>query len=247
MIDEQPLSQQDILAINIAAVRARIDAAAQRVGRRAEEVTLIAVSKTKPLELVRMAYEIGVTDFGENRVQEALTKISSFSPSNLSWHMIGHVQSNKANKVVGKFSYVHSVDSLHLAQALQRQAEKMNVQQGILLQVNVSGEASKEGMTPEETLLLARQIAKLPALKIGGLMTVAPLVNDAEEVRPIFRTLRLLRDRLQQEIPDCSWQHLSMGMTDDYCIAVEEGATLVRVGRAIFGERVKKEPDNEVR
>jgi PLP dependent protein len=225
------------LAENIARVRTRIAEAAQRAGRDPAEVTLVAVSKTKPLELVEMAYNLGVTDFGENRVQEALSKIESFHPQGLRWHLIGHLQSNKAGKVVGPFSCIHSVDSLHLAQALSRHAQEQGITLSILLQVNVAGEISKEGVSPTEARAVAQQIAALPALQIEGLMTVAPLVSNPEEVRPVFRELRLLRDRLRAEIPAGTWTQISMGMTDDYTIAIEEGATLVRVGRAIFGQR----------
>ena len=240
MIDEHPLDQHAMLAANIAEVQKRISVAAQRVGRDAAEITLVAVSKTKPLDMVKIAYNLGVRHFGENRIQEALTKAAEFSPSNIAWHMIGHLQSNKASKAIGIFACIHSVDSLHLAELLNKHAETVGLRQAILLQVNVSGELSKEGMTKEETIPLARQIVALPHLDVQGLMTVAPLVEDAEEVRPVFQALRQLRDQLQQEIPDNCWQHLSMGMTDDFPVAIEEGATIVRVGRAIFGERASK-------
>ncbi len=228
------------LAENLAHVRARIAEAARRANRDPAEITLVAVSKTKPVELVEMAYNLGVTEFGENRVQEALTKIAQFHPPALRWHLIGHLQSNKAGKVIGPFSCVHSVDSLHLAQTLSRHAQEQGKRLPILLQVNVAGEASKEGMSPEETPELAKQITALPALEVEGLMTIAPLVQNPEEVRPVFRELRLLRDRLRAEITACAWTQLSMGMTDDYTVAIEEGATIVRVGRAIFGQRVKQ-------
>ena len=242
MIDQHPVNQHDTLAGNITQVRAQITAAAQRTGRNATEITLIAVSKTKPLDIVKIAYNLGVTHFGENRIQEALTKATAFSPPNLAWHMIGHLQSNKAGKATGVFACIHSVDNLHLAKLLNRYAEHTEIRQPILLQVNISGELSKEGMTKEETIPLARQIVALPHLDIQGLMTVAPLVEDAEEIRPIFRALRHLRDQLRQEISASAWQHLSMGMTNDFQVAIEEGATIVRVGRAIFGERTPKGP-----
>ena len=241
MIEKQPSSAEDQerLAENIARVRTSIAEAAQKVGRSADEVTLVAVSKTKPLALVRMAYNVGVTHFGENRVQEALPKIAAFSPPDVSWQMIGHVQGNKAGKVAGAFACVQSVDSLHLAQALNSHAGEQEKRLPVLLQVNVSGETSKEGSSPAETLALARQIVALPHLEVQGLMTIAPLVENPEEVRPVFRGLRELRDRLREEVPQCSWHHLSMGMTDDYRVAIEEGATIVRIGRAIFGDRVR--------
>jgi pyridoxal phosphate enzyme (YggS family) len=187
-----------------------------------------------------MAYNLGVTDFGENRVQEALPKIVSFHPQGLHWHMIGHLQSNKAAKVVSSFYCVHSVDSLHLAQTLSRHSDEQGKRLPVLLQINVSGEASKEGLPLAETSEIARQIVALPSIQVEGLMTIAPLVEDLEEVRPVFRKLRLLRDQLRAELPLCSWQQLSMGMTGDYSVAIEEGATIVRIGRAIFGEREKQ-------
>jgi pyridoxal phosphate enzyme (YggS family) len=188
--------------------------------------------------MVEMAFRLGVTDFGENRVQEALPKIAEFRPQGLRWHMIGHLQSNKARKVVSSFDYVQSVDSLSLARLLNRHAAQLGIRLPVLLEVNISGEESKEGMTPSEAHALAQQIVALPHLEVQGLMTIAPLVDDAEEVRPVFRSLRELRDQLRNEVPDCAWQHLSMGMTDDYRVAIEEGATIVRIGRAIFGERL---------
>src|SRR5436305_114665 len=246
MNNEQPLTK-DHMAANISHVRSTIAESALGVGRTPEEITLVAVSKTMPVELVQMAYNLGVTDFGENRVQEALPKIAAFHPQGLRWHMIGHLQSNKASKVVAPFYCVHSVDSLPLAQTLNRHAGEQGKRLLVLLEVNVSGEASKEGRSPTETLELARQVVALPYIQVEGLMTMAPLVEDPEQVRPVFRKLRLLRDRLRAELPASSWQHLSMGMTDDYSVAIEEGATIVRIGRAIFGERAKipKEIENQ--
>ncbi|HET8846589.1 MAG TPA: YggS family pyridoxal phosphate-dependent enzyme [Ktedonobacteraceae bacterium] len=225
------------LAENIAHVRNQITHAAEKVGRDPAEVILVAVSKMKPVELVEMAYNLGVRDFGENRVQEALLKIASFHPQEMHWHLIGHLQSNKASKVVEPFASVQSVDSLHLAQILHRHAEEHGKRLPILLQINVAGESTKEGMSIEETFNLAREIATLSALRIEGLMTVAPLVENPEEVRPVFRALYQLRERLKNEVTVSDWRHLSMGMTDDYQVAIEEGATIVRVGRAIFGRR----------
>jgi PLP dependent protein len=237
VLNNHPTLPQEQLAENLAQVRSTIAAAARRAGRQPEEITLVAVSKTHPVELVKMAYNLGVTDFGENRVQEALTKISEFHPQGLRWHMIGHLQSNKAGRVASSFDCVQSVDSLHLAQVLHRHASEQGRRLPILLEVNIAGEESKSGLTADEVPTVARQIATLASLEVQGLMTVAPLANDPEQVRPVFRALRGLRDRLQQEIPACSWLHLSMGMTDDYSVAIEEGATIVRIGRAIFGER----------
>lgn len=246
MMDQSPMNLKEILTNNIAQVRAHITEAAQRAGRTPDEITLVAVSKTKPLELVQLAYDLGVKDFGENRIQDATEKRAAFHPADLNWHMIGHIQTNKASKVIGSFAAIHSVDSVHVAEALQRHAEKKSqmerrdIRQPVFLEVNVAGEASKEGMLPEETIQIARQIVSFSHLDVQGLMTVAPLVDDPEEVRPVFRRLRQLRETLIQEVPASSWQHLSMGMTDDYQVAIEEGATIVRIGRAIFGERTKK-------
>ena len=243
MIDTLP--SYDMLAENIAAVQRHIAEAAERGGRRAEEITLVAVSKTKPIELIKLAYELGLRDFGENRVQDALPKIAEFRHAGIepvTWHMIGHLQRNKVNKVIGSFDTVQSVDSLQLAQALNAHASELGVRLKVLLQVNISGEASKEGMVPEETPVLARQIVALPHLDVQGLMTVAPLVQDPEETRPVFRALRMLRNDVREQVPQSAWLHLSMGMTDDYGVAIEEGATIVRVGRAIFGERARVSP-----
>ncbi len=229
---------QERLAHNIANIRANIGGAAQRVGRNSAEITLVAVSKTVPVDLVRMAYNLGVTNFGENRVQDALPKIAEFHPEDVRWHMIGHLQSNKVSKVIVPFDMVQSVDSLHLAQVLNRYASEHEKRLPVLLQVNVAGEASKEGMNPAQVPELALQIVALSSLDVQGLMTIAPLAENPEEARPVFRELRLLQERLRTEVPEGSWFHLSMGMTDDYKIAIEEGATIVRVGRAIFGERI---------
>lgn len=244
-MNEQTTNIEEMLAENIAGVRAAIAEAASRAGRNADEITLVAVSKTKPVEMVKIAYNLGVTDFGENRVQDALPKIADFHPAGLRWHMIGHVQSNKASKIAGHFDSVESVDSLHLAQLLNRHAEELDIRLPVLLQVNVSGEESKEGIAPANAPAVARQIVALPQLEVQGLMTIAPLVRDVEEVRPVFRGLRMLRDRLRDELPQSAWQQLSMGMTDDYGVAIEEGATIVRIGRAIFGERVHKGDNSE--
>ena len=185
-MNEQQTDLQEMLAENIAAVRAAIAKAAQKAGRDVDEITLVAVSKTKPVEMVKIAYNLGVTDFGENRVQDALPKIADFHPDGLRWHMIGHVQSNKVNKIVGQFDSVQSVDSLHLAQLLQRHAEEVGIRLPVLLQVNVSGEESKEGIALTEVPEVARQIVALPELDVQGLMTIAPLVQDAEEVARSF-------------------------------------------------------------
>src|SRR6266567_6320162 len=178
IMDNEQTVTEDHIAANIDHVRSIIAEAALRVGRAPEEITLVAVSKTMPVELVQMAYNLGVTDFGENRVQEALPKIAAFHPVGVHWHLIGHLQSNKASKVIAPFDYIHSLDTLHLAQTLNRHAGEQSKRLAVLLQVNVSGEASKEGVALTKTVTLARQILTLPHIKVQGLMTIAPLVDD---------------------------------------------------------------------
>lgn len=217
--------------------RQNIDRACQRAGRGTEEVELIAVSKTKPLSMLQEAYEAGVRDFGENKVQELVDKYEAL-PKDIRWHMIGHLQRNKVKYLVGKVYLIHSVDSLRLAQEIQKEAEKKQTEVNILVEVNVAGEESKFGSSREETLRLVEEIALLPSVHIQGLMTVAPYVEDPEENRVIFADLRQLAVDIKQEnIDNVNMHVLSMGMTGDYQVAVEEGATYVRVGTGIFGNR----------
>jgi pyridoxal phosphate enzyme (YggS family) len=218
-------------------VRARIVAAAGRAGRGADDVVVVAVSKTVPLERLRSAPAAGIADLGENRVQEAAAKIEALGHG-VTWHLVGHLQRNKAKAAVTLFDLIHSVDDVELATALDRHAGVLGKRQRVLFQVNVSGEASKSGFTAAELRTVVERLAALPHLQPEGLMTIAPQGAGEEELRGIFRALRLLRDQLAPAFPGGPWRHLSMGMTDDYEIAVEEGATLVRVGRAIFGERL---------
>jgi hypothetical protein len=234
------------LAESLSRVQDRIGAAARRAGRDPSEITLVAVSKTHPVETILEASELGVRHFGENRAEEAALKIPAVQsairnhPSSIYWHMIGHVQSRKAETVAGLFDWVHSADSPKLAERLNRFAAMRGRTLRVLLEVNVSGEASKYGLRgDDEQSLLAtiESILALPGLRLDGLMTMAPIVDQPEQARPIFRALRMLRDRLANRYPQTAWPHLSMGMTDDFEVAIEEGATLVRIGRAIFGER----------
>ena len=232
------------LGERIGVVRARIATAAARAGRTPDEVTLVAVTKLMPSERVREVYAAGLRIFGENRVQEAEEKIAALADlSGVRWELIGHLQTNKVATAVGLFARVQSVDSVRLAEKLERKAAERGQALPVLLEVNVGGEASKLGLAPAETLDAARAIARLEHLRPEGLMTVAPIAQsgDAEEVRPIFRQLRELRDMLRRALPlvgeQGGWDTLSMGMTDDFEVAIEEGATLVRVGRAIFGSR----------
>ena len=227
-----------VIGENIQAVEQTIGNACQKSGRKREAVTLIAVSKTKPLSLLREAYAAGIRDFGENKVQELMDKIPEM-PSDVRWHMIGHLQRNKVKYIVGRVYMIHSVDSLRLAEEINKEALKKNVTVKILLEVNVAGEESKFGTTVSETAALAESIAKFPAVKIEGLMTIAPFVENSEDNRKIFNKLKQLSvDIAHRNIDNVSMDILSMGMTGDYSVAVEEGATYVRVGTGIFGERV---------
>ena len=222
-------------------VRERMAEAAERSGRSAEAVTLVAVTKTMPAERVRLAYEAGLRVFGENRVQEAREKIGALAALPLvHWQLIGHLQTNKVGRAVELFEMVQSVDSIHLAEALNRSAEAYSKRLPVLLEVNVGEEASKEGVRPEALAELAEAVVKLPHLEVQGLMTVAPYTPQPEEVRPVFRRLRELGDAMRGRFPEAHWQHLSMGMSEDYAVAIEEGATMVRLGRALFGERIIK-------
>lgn len=222
---------------NLEQVRQKIRNACDRAGRDEKEVTLISVSKTKPLSMLEEAYEAGARDFGENKVQELLEKIPRM-PEDIRWHMIGHLQRNKVKYIVGKVFLIHSVDSLRLAEEISREAVKQNTSVNILLEVNVAQEESKFGTTLEETADLALSVSKLPGIHICGLMTIAPYVENAEENRQYFRKLKQLSvDIEQKNIDNVNMNVLSMGMTGDYSVAVEEGATYVRVGTGIFGAR----------
>jgi pyridoxal phosphate enzyme (YggS family) len=230
---------QDI-AENLARVQERIAAAADRSGRDPSEVTLVAVAKTRtPLE-IEAAYRAGVRHIGENRVEEAESKRSELDLPAATWHMVGHLQSRKAGRAIECFDIVHSVDSVKLARRLDRLLAERDETLSVLVEVNVSGEVSKYGFSLSERGALdqaVREMVSLPRLQVEGLMTVAFIAADPEEVRPVFARLRQVRDTLREQFPRGGWHHLSMGMTDDYEVAVEEGATLVRIGRAIFGPR----------
>ena len=225
------------LANNLATIRRRIAAACQRVGRAPESVTFQAVSKGQPPEAVRGAADVGVTLFGENKVQEAKTKIGQ-CPGHLRWHMIGHLQSNKCRDAVHFFSMIQSVDSLALASEIDKFADKSAKTMPILLEVNVAGESSKFGYPPERLLAELFQINALKKIEIHGLMTVAPYSTDPEKVRPVFRRLRELKAQCEA-ILGAPLPHLSMGMSGDFEVAIEEGATIVRIGTAFFGKRQK--------
>ena len=226
-----------MVAENYRYVLKKVEEACARSGRDPKDVTLIAVSKTKPIEMIEEAMEAGARVFGENKVQELCDKYEQL-PKDLHWHLICHLQRNKVKYIVDKAELIHSVDSLKLAEEISKEALKKNVEVNILIEVNVAEEESKFGVSVEETLALVEEIAKLPGIHIQGLMTIAPYTTDPEENRPVFRTLKKLAvDIKKKNIDNVCMDVLSMGMTGDYQVAVEEGATLVRVGTGIFGER----------
>ena len=226
------------IAANIAAIEQRVVAAALRAGRTRETIRLMAVSKTVNPEQIRQAVDAGIRLLGENYVQEAREKIPVIG-HDVEWHMIGHLQTNKVKYVVHLFDWIHSVDRLELARELDKRAGLANRKFNILIEVNVSGEASKNGARPASVLELTRDISVLPNLSIQGLMTMPPYSDLPEDSRPYFVALRKLRDEIASaDIPGVSMKELSMGMTDDFEVAIEEGATIIRVGRAIFGERI---------
>ena len=236
-----------IIAANLAGVRGQMAAACLRAGREVNAVTLVAVTKTRSLAEMRAAYACGVRHMGENRVEEAEEKIPALQPEFIAdpvtWHLIGHIQSRKAARAAALSDVIHSVDSMHLAVRLERCAAEAGRRIPVLLEMNVSGEASKFGFSAwdqgSRDALLAElaSLADLRHLEVRGLMTMAPIVPVAEQVRPVFRALRELADFLRQRLAFSTWRELSMGMTDDFPVAIEEGATLVRIGRAIFEAR----------
>ncbi len=226
--------QLPTMAARYAAVRAAMTAAARRIGRDPDEIVLICVSKTIPEETVREAHALGIADFGENRVQELLSKSASLLELPLRWHLIGHLQTNKVRAVLPRVAMIHSLDSIRLAETIQSHAEAGR-RIDLLLQVNTSGEATKFGTSPDAAPELAAAVSALPALRLRGLMTLGPLTDDREAIRRSFRLLRELRDAIRGSLPEV--ELLSMGMSGDYEIAIEEGATHIRVGTAIFGPR----------
>ena len=232
---ESPLGETDSLESRLAAVEARIAAACTRAGRAREEVTLLAVSKTHSADAVAEAARLGLTEFAESKVQEARAKIP-LCPSRCRWHLIGHLQSNKARDAVALFETIQSVDSLSLAREIQKQSEKQSRRPKVLLEVNVAGESSKFGWAPDRVLEELMEVNALDRLEIHGLMTIAPYSADPEKVRSYFRRLRELRDRAADRL-GAPLPVLSMGMSGDLDVAIEEGSTMVRVGTALFGDR----------
>jgi PLP dependent protein len=225
------------LAENFAAIGERIASACARANRDTDSVTLLAVSKGMPPELIAEAAQLGQVFFGENKVQEAKAKIP-LSPSRCRWHMIGHLQSNKCRDAVQLFEMIESVDSVAIAEELNKWAEKLSRRIAVLLEVNVAGEGTKFGLKPEQTVEACLEINALPRLEVHGLMTIAPWSPAPEKVRPVFRRLRELKEACEQKL-GAALPHLSMGMSGDFEVAIEEGATIVRVGTALFGARPK--------
>ena len=226
-----------MLKENLREVEGRVEAACKRAGRDVSEVTLIAVSKTKPVEDLQEIYDAGKRDFGENKVQELCAKMEVM-PQDIKWHMIGHLQRNKVKYIVGKVALIHSVDTYRLAEEINIQAKKKNVVVPILVEVNIAEEESKFGTSAEDAMLLVSEIAQLENVQVKGLMTIAPYVENPEDNRAYFRKIKQLSvDIRNKNIDNVSMEILSMGMTGDYMVAIEEGATMVRVGTGIFGER----------
>lgn len=226
-----------MLKDNLNKVQAEVKAAIEKAGRDEKEVCLIAVSKTKPIPMLEEIYAEGIRDFGENKVQELVDKYEQL-PKDIRWHMIGHLQTNKVKYIIDKAYLIHSVDSLKLAETISKEAVKKNVTASILIEVNVGEEESKFGLDTEETIKFVEEVAKLPNIIIKGLMTVAPYVENSEENRHIFKTLKKLSvDINSKNIDNVYMEYLSMGMSGDFTVAIEEGANYVRVGTSIFGER----------
>ena len=230
-----------MLKENLANVEKNIEQACKNAGRSRDEVTLIAVSKTKPVEMLQEIYDENIRDFGENKVQELCSEMEQL-PSDIRWHMIGHLQRNKVKYIVGKVELIHSVDTYRLAEEINIQAKKQNVIVPILVEVNIAHEESKFGISAEDAILLVEEISKLENIRIKGLMTIAPYVENPEDNRLYFRKIKQLSvDITNKNIDNVFMEILSMGMTGDYMVAIEEGATMVRVGTGIFGERNYKQ------
>ena len=226
-----------MLAENLQQVNANIEKACAAVGRAPSEITLVAVSKTKPVSMLQEAYDAGARVFGENKVQEIMDKYDQL-PSDIQWHMIGHLQRNKVKYIIDKVAMIHSVDSLRLAEEISAQSVKHEVTTDILIEVNIAGEETKFGTDREEAIALVEAAAKLPNIHICGLMTIAPFVENSEDNRKYFQQIRQLSvDIKEKNIDNVTMDVLSMGMTGDYQVAIEEGATMVRVGTGIFGAR----------
>ena len=224
------------IADNYNKVVERISAAAQRCGRSPEDIILVAVTKHVPSVVIEKAVALGILNLGENRVQEALVKVRSFPSPPVQWHFIGHLQTNKVRSVVENFQLIHSVDSLKLAKALDAESARQGKKVDILLQVNISREGTKQGFSPEEIIRTLPELALLKNISIGGLMTMAPFYRDLEATRPVFKGLREIKESLEKQVlPGVSMKYMSMGMSNDFEVAIEEGATHIRIGTALFG------------
>jgi len=217
-------------------LKARVSEVCLRAGRSAEEVQTVLVTKQVKPDRIQEAYQLGERDFGESRVQEWETK-SAQLPGDIRWHLIGHLQTNKVKQVVGKAALIHSCDRMDLAEAIQKEADKLGQTVSVLLQVNTTGEITKQGFFPEEMRNAVSEIKKLNRIQILGLMTIGPLTENQDEIRKSFKSLRQLREKLKTEFKTIDWRYLSMGMSNDFEIAVEEGANLLRIGTAVFGSR----------
>ena len=223
----------------IAELKQSVEQAAGRSGRRGEEIQIVLVTKTVPPAKIQEAVACGMKTLGENRVQELLEKKEALKDNTLSWHLIGHLQTNKVRQVLGHVDLIHSLDSLELADEIQRQAQKKQIAKvRCLIQVNTSGEASKFGIAPEAVENFVKQMIQ-PAVEICGLMTLGPLTENESQIRGCFRNLKQIQEQLKKKFPEKKWDILSMGMSGDYKIAIEEGATMIRIGTAVFGERTK--------
>lgn len=222
---------------NIITVRQKLRDACLKSGRSPENIKLLAVTKNVPPGMIKEALAAGVTDLGENRVQELMKKQEALG-SGPQWHLIGHLQTNKVKYLVGRVSLIHSLDSFNLAAELNKLWLEREMQCNVLVQVNISGENSKYGLPAGEVCDFIKEVALMPSIRVRGLMTIAPFVEDPERTRPVFRELRLLSENLSLKFPELKLQYLSMGMTNDYTVAVEEGANIIRVGTALFGARI---------
>ena len=229
----------DIIENNVKNVRERIASAAEKSGRKPEDILLVAVSKMQPLDKIYQAFQAGIEHFGENKVQDLTRKIID-SQYDLKWHMVGHLQSNKINKVIGNVEIIQSIDSIQLLEKLDRASQEKGIVSRVLLQVNTSGEESKFGFDPEVTFTACERAENLPALEICGLMTIGPLTTEITEVRKSFRHLREISKQIESaNSAKVRMEYLSMGMTGDFELAIEEGSNLVRIGTAIFGARIQ--------
>lgn len=230
-------AREKMIKDNLNEIQKRINDACVRCGRDEASVKLIAVSKTKPVDMMREVMEAGVVDFGENYVQELCDKIEEIKEP-VVWHMIGHLQTNKVKYIVGKVALIHSVDSLKLAEAIDKEAGKKGVKQDVLIEINIGEEATKTGIGLEAAMNLVKEASKLENIHICGLMCIPPVVDEPENSRPYFRQIAMLKEEIEKlNLPGVDMRELSMGMTGDFEVAIEEGATFVRVGTAIFGAR----------